>query len=350
MKRKTVIILLVLLQLAAAAGCRGESQSKTRVFIDSAGREVEIPEKIERIAVSGQLAQMFVFPLAADSLVGLGGRWSEESEMYISEKYLNLPVFGQFYGTADMNFEEVIAADPQIIIDVGDKKASVAEDMDLITEKTGIPAVFIEANLSDFSSAYIMLGDLLGKEKEAKVLADYCSEVYSRTAGVFEKIGEDKKVTVLYITGERGLNVIASGSFHSQVISMAAVNAAVLDNPAPTGNGNEVSMEQILIWDPDFIIFSPGSAFSSAGNDRVWQQLKAVRNGNYYETPAVPYNWMGFPPSVNTSIGLIWMCETFYPDEFSYDLKEETKKFYKLFYHCELTDEMYEELVRNAVK
>ena len=350
MKRKLLIILLILLQLAAAAGCSEGAQNETRIFIDSAGREVEIPVKIERIAVSGQLAQMFVFPLAADSLVGLGGRWSEESKLYIDEKYLNLPVFGQFYGSADMNLEEVIAADPQIIIDVGEKKESIAEDMDLIAEKTGIPTVFIEAGFSDFSSAYIMLGDLLGKENEAKVLADYCSDVYSSAVSVFEKIGEDKKVTVLYITGERGLNVIAHGSFHSQVISMAAVNAAVLENPAPKGTGNEVSMEQILIWDPDFIIFSPDSAFASAGSDKVWLQLKAVRNGNYYEAPDIPYNWMGFPPSVNTNIGLIWMCETFYPEQFSYDLKEETMKFYKMFYHCELTDEMYESLVRNAVK
>ena len=350
MFKKIFVVLLVLLQVFTVIGCRSQGSDETRIFTDSAGRKVEIPTNIERIAVSGQMAQMFIFPIAADKLVGLGGPWSEDAKLFIDKKYLDLPVFGQFYGSADLNLEEVIAADPQIIIDVGEKKDSIVTDMDSIAEQTGIPTVFIEANFDNLANTYTMLGDLLDKKQEAKELADYCQKTFDKTKTVLDQIGEEGKVKILYLTGDKGLNVIAKGSFHSQTINFIAKNAADLENPSSKGSGNETSMEQIMLWDPDYIIFSPDSVYEEVGSSNVWAQLKAIANNKYYEAPGVPYNWMGFPPSINMIIGQIWMCETFYPDRFDYDLKSETVNFYKLFYHCDLTDEMYDKLTKNAIR
>ncbi len=222
--------------------------------------------------------------------------------------------------------------------------------MDAISEQTGIPAVYIEANIDSMGQTYTMLGELLGREEEAKVLVDYCNELYTTIETKMAEIGEENKVTMLYLTGENGLNVIARGSYHSQLINLMAVNAADLDNASSKGTGDETSMEQILLWDPAYIIFSPNSAYAKAGSDPVWMELKAIQNGNYYEAPSNPYSWMGFPPSINRYMGLIWLCETFYPDEFDFDLKEETIRFYKLFYHAELTDELYETITQNAIR
>lgn len=324
--------------------------AETVVFTDSAGRKVEIPKNIERIAPSGTLAQIVLFSLAPDKLVGLSGKWSDEAGAYLDTKYLNLPVFGQFYGSGDLNMEALAAAKPQLIIDIGEKKDSIAEDLDALQEQLGIPTIFVEATLATMSDSYGTLGQVLGMPDEAKVLADYCDEVYTNTMEAVEKIG-DHKVKVLYSLGDTGTNIIAKGSFHAEIPDLLGDNAAVLDNPSSKGSGNEVSLEQIVKWDPDVILFAPDSIYGSVASDGTWKQMKAIRDGNYFEVPGAPYSWMGSPPSVNRYIGMIWLSQTLYPDVFDYDLRAEVNRFYKLFYHSgDLTDEQYETLTQNAVK
>ncbi|MUG26546.1 ABC transporter substrate-binding protein [Paenibacillus macerans] len=324
--------------------------TETVVFTDSAGREVEIPKHIERIAPSGSLAQIVLFSLAPDKLVGLSGKWSDEAGAYLADKYLQLPVFGQFYGSGDLNMEALAAAKPQLIIDIGEKKDGIAEDLDALQEQLGIPVIFVEATLKTMAGSYNTLGEVLGMPDEAKVLADYCDEVYTNTVKTMEKIG-DHKVKVLYSLGDTGTNIISKGSFHAEILDLLGDNVAVLDNPSSKGSGNEVSLEQIVQWDPDVIFFAPLSIYGSVASDGTWKQMKAIRDGNYFEVPGAPYSWMGSPPSVNRYIGMIWLSQTLYPDVFKYDLRAEVNRFYKLFYHSgDLTDEQYKALTQNAVK
>ena len=46
------------------------TEDTTRVFTDSCGREVTVPTDIQKVAVSGPLAQMVVFAIAPDKMVG----------------------------------------------------------------------------------------------------------------------------------------------------------------------------------------------------------------------------------------------------------------------------------------
>lgn len=108
-------------------------------------------------------------------------------------------------------------------------------------------------------------------------------------------------------------------------------------------------MEQIVLWDPDVIVFAPDSVYSSVAGDKTWQKLTAIKNGKYYEVPMGPYNWMGFPPSVNRYMGMIWITQLLYPDKAEYDLYKETAKYYELFYHSKLTEDQYKALVANSI-
>jgi len=248
-----------------------------------------------------------------------------------------------------LNLEVLAAANPQVIIDIGEKKATTVEDMDKIMDQVGIPTIFIEATTETMPAAYEKLGELLGMKKEAKTLSAYCEEIYSGTKKTMEQIGEAGKVNILYCLGVSGQNVIAKGSFHGEVIDLMTNNMAVVENVSGKGNGNEVSMEQIIQWNPDYIIFAPGSIYATVKDDAVWKNLKAIQSGNYYEVPFGPYNWLGFPPSVNRYMGMTWLGELLYPEEFDYDLYQEAKRHYKLFYHCDLTQEMYDALMKNAL-
>lgn len=343
--KKWISLLLV---LALSLGCVGFSAAEeTRTFTDSTGRTVEVPANLTRIAISGPMTQIIVFALAPDKLVGISSAWDPEAKPFISEEAYNLPLLGQLYGgKSEMNLEELLASEAQVVIDVGESKGSVKEDMDSLSEQTGIPFVHIDASLSTFGDAYEMLGELLGMEEEAAVLADYCRSVYARALDISEKA---EKKNLLYITGSEGHNVIAANSYHSEVIDLLSNNLAVVDSPSSKGTGNEVDMEQILNWNPDFVIFAPESIYGSVSDDEAWSSVTAIANGDYIEVPNGPYNWMGFPPSVQRLLGVIWMAKALYPETADYDLYTEVAQYFDLFYHCELTQEAFDALVANSL-
>lgn len=362
MSRKiTSLLIAVSLVLTMITGCSSSERPaseldtsigtpiNTRIFVDSTGREVELPTKVTRIVPSGPAAQIVLFAIAPDMFAGLSNHWPNEAEMYLDNDYYNLPVLGQFYGKGGVNLEEIAKVDPQVIIDIGETKSTTVEDMDGITEQVGIPTVHIEATTSTMGDAYRMLGELLGREEEGERLAKYCEEVYNNTLDIMDRVGEEEKANLIYSVGEDGLSVISKGSFHAEIIDMVSNNTAIVDDISSKGTGNPVDMEQLLLWDPDIIIFSPGGAYSIVEDSEEWQELKAIKNGTYYEVPSGPYNWIGTPPSVNRYMGMIWFTQLLYPEEAQYDLYQETAKYYDLFYHCELTRDQYNALVANSI-
>ena len=324
-----------------------EPAPATVQFTDSVGRVVELPADITKIAISGPLAQIVLFALCPDKLVGVASKWDATAEQYLATEYYNLPELGQLYGgKGELNLETLLASGAQVVIDVGEPKDSIVSDLDALQEQTGIPFVHITATASTMAEAYTKLGELLNMPEEAKTLSDYCAKVYART---LEIANSAQKVNLIYCLGDTGLNVIANGSYHAEILDLLANNVAVVEDPSSKGSGNEVDMEQILLWNPDVILFAPGSIYSTVGSDPAWQQVNAIKNGTYYEVPMGPYNWMGFPPSVQRYLGMMWIGQLLYPDTAQYDLYTEVATYFKLFYHSELTQAQYDALVANSI-
>lgn len=336
------VLMLVSLLAPAALG-----EAATKQFTDSAGRTVTLPAQIDKVAISGPLAQIVLFALCPDKLVGVASKWDAAAEQYIDAKYYNMPELGQLYGgKGELNLETLLASGAQVVIDVGEPKKTIVEDLDGLQAQTGIPFVHITATTAATGDAYRKLGELLGMTDEAEALAAYCDKTYARTKEIADGA---KKANLLYITGDKGLHVIAKGSFHAEVIDLLSNNLAEVAEPSSKGSGNEVDMEQILKWNPDVILFAPGSIYSSAGSDPAWQQITAIKNGTYCEVPFGPYNWMGFPPSVQRYLGMMWMAQLLYPETAQYDLFPAVQEYFKLFYHSDLTQAQYDALVINSL-
>lgn len=355
--QKLLALFLALVMTLSLAACGNQANTpaddsadtpaETRVFTDSTGREVTVPAQIDKVAVSGPLAQIVLFALCPDKLVGVANEWDESAQQFLDEKYYNLPLLGQLYGgKGELNLETLLASEAQVVIDVGEAKGTIVEDMDGLQEQTGIPFIHIDAKLASMDETYTMLGDLLGMTDEAKALADYCRSSYDTVKAATDSV---EKVNLLYITGDAGLNVIAQGSFHAEVIDMLSNNLAVVDEPSSKGSGNEVDLEQILTWNPDVILFAPGSIYRTVGEDADWQSITAIQNGAYYEVPMGPYNWMGFPPSVQRLLGMQWMAKVLYPDAVDYDMYQVVSEYFQMFYHCELSQAQYDALVANSL-
>lgn len=343
MKKIIALLLAASLLLSACAGALAE----TTVFVDDADREVAVPSEISRFAVSGPVPQIVLYALAPEMFVGLADRWYESAQDYIPQEHLDWPYLGRLYGSADLNVEQLALCDPQVIIDMGEEKKGLSEDLDSLQAQTAIPAVFIRFTLEDAHKAYRRLGELLGREAKSEELAAFCERVYARAVSIMEKVGDHRR-KVLFITGEKGHNVLAKGSYQAELIDMLADNLAVVASPASKGTGNEVSMEQIMLWDPEFIVFAPDSVYDEAAADGMWSLMTAVANGDYVRTPQGPHNWLGSPLSVQQILGLIWLPAVLYPEYCEYDVKAEIQEYYRLFYHCNLTDAQYEVLTAGA--
>ena len=369
MKKTVSIVLILALVLSLFTACGGEKPaepstpaepsapaepsvpsepaSKTVSFTDDCGRVVEIPAEINRIVATAPLGQTVLFALAPDMMVGLASKWDSACEGIIPEKYWDLPYFGQLYVGSDLNIESLALAGPDIIIDIGEIKKSTKDDLDALQSQLGIPCIYIESSLATLPETFAKLGEILGLEEDAAALKGFCEKVYTRAMGIMSEVGE-AKAEAIYIPAYEGLSVLAKGSYHAEMLDMLTENAAVVEEPISKGTGNPVDMEQIALWDPEYIVFGTAESWDSLHSDPAWQELQAVKNGNYVLVPTAPDNWMGSPPGAQRYLGLMWLPAILYPQHCDYDLKAAVKEFYELFFHCELTDEMYEKITENA--
>ena len=353
MQKKMIALMLVLLMLLSGCG-RLSDVSKledTAEFTDSLGRTVTVPAKITKIAISGPLSQVYILPLAGDMLVGVSNAFAENAKAYIAEEILNKTEIGQLYGgKREMDLEALLAADPDVVIDIGQAKGSMAEDFDALTQQTGIPFVHIDAEVAAAAEAYRTLGKLLNREEKAEQLAAWCESTYTDILTLMEKVDADSaRKTLLYCLGETGTNVIAEGSFHGQIVNLMSKNVAVIEDVVSSGDGNQVDLEQILLWNPEVIVFAYDSCYDTVGQAAQWQNVAAISTGTYYEAPYGPYGWLSSPPAVQSYLGMLWLGDILYPEYVSYDLREEVTQYYELFYGCELTEALYNSLVGNPL-
>ena len=369
MRRGAAGLLALLCALALAAclglgltGCAQQEQKsaepqqeqkaaepETYVFTDDLGREVELPRQIDRICPSGFTAQQVLLTMAPDKMVGLAQELNDDQLRIFGEKFKDCPVFGAVLGATDnLNREAVAAENPQVIIDTGEAKTGAKEDLDALQEQLGIPVVFIEAKLSDYGAAYERLGEMLAMEDRGQELADYCRAAYEKVEGVMATIPEDERVNMAYLLGENGLNAIAKTSFQGAVMDMVANNVVVVDDVSGKGNGNEVSLEQIALWNPELIIFQAGSIYDTVGDDPAWAGIAAIDDGNYYQVPNDPYCWMNNPPTVNQLMGMQWLPRLLYPDKSGDTIADVTRAYYHTMYQYDLSDAELADLLADA--
>lgn len=318
-------------------------------FIDDLGHEIEITEEITAIVPSGELAQVILLGAAPDLMAGLGGKLNDSMAEFLPDydRLSQLTYFGAVLGTTDLDVEALASTNAQLVIDMGYTKTGYEEELATTEELTGINCVFIEAGLDNYSEAIRKLGRLLGREEKCEKMAAWCEEVYGRALGIMEEVGSNK-VNGIYALGDGGLNVIAESQSQAEVINLVFNNLAVIENASGKGTGNAVNMEQIALWNPDFVIFGSGSVYDTVAEDAAWSQISAIANGKYVESPESPHNWTVAPPACQRYLALLWLPSILYPDYCDYDLQEEITEYYELFYGVTLTDEQYAALTANA--
>lgn len=221
--------------------------------------------------------------------------------------------------------------------------------MDALQEQLGIPVIFIEAKLSDYGAAYERLGELLGMEERGSELSTYCTDVYNMTVTTMENIPENERVRMAYLLGDNGLNAIAKTSFQAAVVDMVADNVVVVDDVSGKGNGNEISLEQIALWNPDLIVFQTGSIYDTVGNDpgvegHCRHRLRQLLPGTQRALLLAEQ-----PAHRQPAHGLQWLPRLLYPDAFDDSIEDVTRAYYSTMYNYNLTDAELNDLIKDAV-
>ena len=83
--------LWLLITIAAAVFSSMVFAAETRVVVDSSGRRVEVPAKIERIFAAGAPAGVFIYTLAPEKLLNWNLPLTAEQRAYMPARYRSCP-------------------------------------------------------------------------------------------------------------------------------------------------------------------------------------------------------------------------------------------------------------------
>ncbi len=358
-KSKMIILILVILVVAAVAThlfltpSTVETRGSKNVT-DMIGRSLEIPASVDNIVATSPPMTTVLYMIAPEKLKAVNFQWTDDELKYVPGQYANYPVVGGWYGTQDGSYEEFIAAEPDLIIESIDEGG----DGDLSTvnerqEKFGtIPVLAVKdtTNVEKVGESITFMGEVVGAQDKAKQLNDFNDKYLDMVHDRASKLSDGDKRTVYYAEGDDGLQTSPSHSTHGQLIDLiGGKNVADSAGQGNTTSGIQVSIEQVISWNPDIIITNDKEFYSKVYSDNNWAQLDAVKNKEVYLCPQSPFKWFDRPVGANMIIGVPWTAKVIYPDDYKdIDMVSATKEFYSNFYHFDLSDDQAKQILLDS--
>lgn len=312
-----------------AGSTAAESEKGSRTVTDMAGNQVTVPEKIERYADAWYAHNEVICMLdQAKGLVATSQTKKKGPWMYYVQPNMNnaLSTFGDQF-----NLEELVAKKPDLVFD---SKEDYREQLNAV----GIPLVNVMfKNYDEMKRSVSLTGEILGEEQMA---SDYCAYLDGVLAELKEKLSslsEEQKPKVLH-----GNSVYSFSVDGSDTIIDAWISAAGGRNAASSVKGNmqTVTLEQILEWDPDYIITGTSDEVEKILKDPNWSGLRAVQEGKVYANPKGVFSWDRY--GVEEALQLQWAAALLHPDLFQTDIKAKIREFYQKFLNFDLTEEQAE--------
>ncbi|MDR3260390.1 MAG: ABC transporter substrate-binding protein [Tannerella sp.] len=331
---KKEIILLCLLFLIQA----GRSQTR-QVNVD--GTVVAVPSVVKRIADPWPAHNMIVYMLGyGDKIVA-----TSVSKRMCPWFYKINPAMAKaalaFAPSGDNSMEELLKAKPDLVF-----STKMHANLEVI-RKLEIPVV--ELSFSDFDGlrkCVLTTGEVLGgdaKPKAEKYVA-YLDGNIAKIRQAIADIPPDEKPKVLHITALSPIMVSGSNMIMDAWITLCGgINAAT-----GVDNSKQVSSEQILLWNPDIIIYAGASVEikeQDVLSNPALKNTKAGRNNRIYINPKGLFSWDRY--SAEEALQIQWAAQKFYPERFKdFDVITETISFYKSFFNYSLTGEEAEMIIK----
>jgi iron complex transport system substrate-binding protein len=310
----------------------------SRIITDAAGRKTRIPRSVGRVVITcyGGATQEVSVLGGADTIIAQPStqRFPQLLKMY--PRFTATPDAGSF---DTVNIEHIIALKPDLVIAGitslrGNKKI----------EDAGIPVVTVaigRADIDGLLKEFSVMGRVFGTEKRADALVSYWKERLSYIRKRVSGMPGRKRKKVFYMGSEAPLSTEGRLWWGQHFISAAGgVNVS-----RDIGQARQVTVEQLLVWNPDVIVMpnnrSPPSTGSAIKGNHRMRNVKAVKDNRVYACPVGAFWWDR--PSPEAILGILWLAKILYPEQMrSLDLKKETMLFYKKFYTYSLSAAEYE--------
>jgi iron complex transport system substrate-binding protein len=310
-------------------------RARAATVTDSAGRAVPVPERVERVFPAGPPAAIFLYTLAPELLLGWPRANRPEEREFLLPDVGGRPEVGRITGRGNTaNLEVVLALKPDLILDMGSVNPTYVSLADRVQQQTGIPYALLDGRFDGIAQGYRTLGALIGRREQGEELARVADEMMRTVTGRIAAIPQSSRPRVYYARGPRGLETGLGGSINVETIELMARNVAGETH----GGLANVSIEQVLLWNPDVIITIDQDFAATVASDPAWAPISAVRARRVHLSPKLPFGWVDFPPCVNRLIGLRWLAKILYPEMFPEDLRTLTRDFYARFYHVTPSD------------
>ncbi|MBL26068.1 MAG: iron ABC transporter substrate-binding protein [Rhodospirillaceae bacterium] len=309
-----------------------------REIADSAGRPVEVPDRISRVFAAGPPAAVLVYMLAPETMIGWPRAPREAASPFLVPSARALPELGRLTGRGDtLGFERLMAAEPDIVVDFGSVGETYRSLADRVTAQTGIPYLLVDGRFDAIPQSLRLAGDVLGVGERGEALAEAAQAIFDRVDRTVATVPDEDRPRVYLARGREGLETGTRGSINTEIIErVGGVNVA--EGLREKGGIVQVSPEQVIAWAPDTIIALDRDFTREVGDRPAWRPVPAVRSGRVFTAPALPFSFVDFPPSLNRLVGMIWLLHVLYPDRMPDDLGEQVGAFYTLFYQVDLSD------------
>lgn len=342
-RRHNLPVLSILLTVLSVF-CSPASASRT--ITDSAGRTVEIPDTINTVFAAGPPASVLVYVMRPETLTGWPRALREHEVPYIAEQYQNLPETGRLTGRGgEANLETVLSLKPDLIVDFGSIRDTYKDLADRVQAQTGIPYVLIDGRFDQTPAALRLIGEILGTSERGEALADAAQKLFSRIDTISSGVADSDRPRVYLARGPDGLETGSKGSINTEIIERAGGRNVIDAGDGRHGGLVQISMENMIALNPDYIVTWDHDFFNNAQSDSLWSGISALQKNQLYLSPTAPFGWIDRPPSLNRLIGLQWMSRLLYPEQWDTDLSEETRQFYHDWYHVDLDEESLQVLL-----
>lgn len=356
-QRKNIILTFLLILLLAlsglATGCSnghktdqpdGVSKSgETIIITDCTGRNVTIPANPQRIAClcpeSGHALALFG---QGDKIVAAVG--GMQRDLLLVEMYPHIKDVPVPKSSGAINIEELAKCNPDVVFVKGDTANNQAE-VDKMN-KSGIPFLVIEFNsMKEQQAAMTMIGEALGTADQAQKYNEYYRQCIERVTDKVAAIPEKDRIRVYHSLNE-ATRTDTRGTLPADWMQAAGAKNVSVDQELKLFDGkNYASLEQIMLWDPEYILVNDPNVVGYIMNHEQWRSLQAVKNKRVLALPNGISRWGHFS-SLETPLAVMWTAKTLYPEKFTdIDMVAETKYFYKEFFRMDLTDETVQKIL-----
>lgn len=320
MKKVLSILMVLALSLSLAAFAEGTFPV---TVTDQAGREVTIEQESENIVSGYYIATSMLIALDQTSkLTGIENGAGKRTIYSLSApELIDLPAMGTMKA---FDLEACATLEPDLVI-LPLRQADTASTL----EELGYTVLFVNPESPDLLAESIaLLGAATGSDERAQSLQSY---IDTSLADLTTAIGDEEAPSV-YIAGNSALLKTAGPRMyqHEMILRAGGRNAA---EELGDSYWAEISYEQLLAWDPDFILLASDAEYSVEDvlNDSNLQGMRAIENGNVFQLPGNIESWDSPVPA--SFLGSLYLATKLHPEKYSEaSYQASVKEFYETFY------------------